>query len=122
MSVRLTPSTVNVPAVEPLPEKLDCWPLSEPATLTRSICTPGTLCRMTHGSRAVGMDASSACVMVAPVDTRFVSRMGASPVTTTVAATDETFIVIVNSVFLPMLTVTFSRVTVANPCSAIVNV
>ena len=115
MSVKFTPSTVNVPATVPLLLKVDCWPLSLPATLTRSTWTPGTLCSSTHGSRPVGMFLNSSLVMTAPDCTLRVSMTGVSLVTVTAAATVESFIVSRISVLRPRLTATFSRVTTANP-------
>ncbi len=99
----------------PLLLKVDCWPLSVPATLTRSTCTPGTLWSSTHGSRPVGMSLSSSLVITAPVSTLRVSMTGVSLVTVTAAATEESFSVSRSSVFRPRLTATFSRVTTANP-------
>src|SRR5215467_4756202 len=124
MSVKFTPSTANVPevALEPCEINTDCWPDSDPATLTRSTCTPGTDCNTTQGSRAVGMLDSSCCETCAPVPTRLVSSIGASPVTVTVAATADNFIGIDSSVLRPICTTTFSRFTVENPWSDTVNV
>jgi len=115
MSVRLTPSTVNVPPPEPWDRKFDCWPLSLPATLMRSIATPGALWRMTQGSRAVGIDFSSCWETTAVFWTRLVSSSGASLETVTAASTRVRPIGIVSSVLRPRLTVTFSRFTVWNP-------
>ena len=113
---------MKVPPLDPLLEKLDCWPLSLPATLMRSTWTPGIVCRMTHGSREVGIAFNSSCVTAAPVCTFRVSSSGASPVTVTVAATFESDIWIVNSVSLPRETVRFSRLTVPKFESANVTV
>ena len=118
MSVRFTPSTWKVAPCVPLVNMFDCWPDSEPATLTRSIWTPGTVCMTTQGSRAVGIDFSSSLMTAAPVWTLRVSMTGVSPETVTVAATDESFIGIDSSVSRPRTTSTLSRLTVAKPCSA----
>ena len=61
---------------------------------------------------------SSSCVTAAPTCTLLVLITGTSPETVTVAATAESFIGIVSSVLRPRATVTFSRSTVAKPCSA----
>src|ERR1700689_1038201 len=85
----------------------------------RSTRTPGTCCRITHGSRAVGMFFSSCELKFDPELSLWVSIRGVSDVTVTVVATDAIFIGIVTSVLVPRFTVTFDRSTVANPDSSV---
>ena len=67
--------------------KPDCWPLSEPATFTRSIWTPGTVRMNAHGSRELGSLLSSSAVTVVPVPIFLESITGVSASTVTVSAT-----------------------------------
>ena len=113
MSVIVTPSTFQVFWLEsaPLPTYVDCWPLSLPPTLTRSSCTPGTVERMTHGSRAVGMAWSSVWSTTAPVSTLRVSSRAVPPETVTVASMLEILSIVFSSVFWPTETLTSGFVT-----------
>ena len=72
---------------EPLPTKFDCWPLSLPATLTRSTRTPGTVFRVAQGSRDCGISASSSFVRVVEVPDCLVSTIGELPSMVTVSCT-----------------------------------
>ena len=119
MSVMITPSrlqTESLPSA-PLEKKLDCWPLSLPATLTRSTMTPGTVRMRAQGSRELGIWMSSSLEMVVAVPTRLVSTTGVSPVTVTVSSTEATLRENPSSTFCPMTTVT-GRVTPVKPVSA----
>ena len=82
MSVMTTPSRLHTASLgsAPLPKKFDCWPLSLPATLTRSTSTPGTVRMSAHGSRELGICDSSSLVMVVAVPVRLVSTTGVSAV------------------------------------------
>ncbi len=89
MSVITTPSTDQTawsPA-EPGPTYCDCWPLSLPPTLIRSVSTPGVDCRIAQGSRAVGIFSSSVWLTVAPVEIRRSSSSGLSAVTVMTSST-----------------------------------
>jgi hypothetical protein len=99
---------------DPLLTKPDCWPLSLPATFTRSTRTPGTVFSTAQGSRDCGVSASSSLVRVVAVPTRLVSTTGVSAVTVTSSACVATFKPKVRFTFWPVVTTT-SRFTVANP-------
>ena len=75
----------------PLAVKLDCWPASLPAMLTRSTSTPGTVFSTAQGSRPCGTCVSSSLVSVVEVPTFFVSTTGVSSVTVTLSARPATF-------------------------------
>ena len=81
--------------------------------------TPGVCCSITHGSRAVGIDFNSSLLNVVPGDCLRVSSSGDSEVTVIVVATDAIFIEIESSVFVPRLTITLLRSTVAKPESSV---
>ena len=97
--------------------KPDCWPLSEPAWLTRSICTPGTVRMNAHGSREFGSFSSSSAVTVVPVPIFLVSITGVAASTVTVSETLATLAVTATSTLTPALTITV-RCVVAKPPSA----
>jgi hypothetical protein len=59
--------------------------------LTRSITIPGTVRRSAHGSRELGMCASSSCVKLVAVPSLCVSTIGDSPLTVTDSWSDATF-------------------------------
>jgi hypothetical protein len=58
-----------------------------PPTLTRSVSTPGVVCRIAQGSRAVGIFSSSVDATVAPVEMRRSSSRGDSAVTVITSST-----------------------------------
>ena len=97
--------------------KPDCWPLSEPAWLTRSICTPGTVRMNAHGSRELGSLLSSSLLTVVPVPIFFESITGVMASTVTVSATLASLAAMVTSTLTPMLTITV-RWVVAKPVRA----
>ncbi len=74
---------------EPIPRKVDCWPLSLPPTLMRSTSTPGAWLSSDQGSRAVGTLSSSTVETLEPWLTRRSSSRGLSPVTVIVSVTAE---------------------------------
>jgi hypothetical protein len=119
MSVMITPSRLHTESLPsaPFEKKLDCCPLSLPATLTRSTITPGTVRIRAQGSRELGIWTSSSFEMVVAVPTRLVSTTGASPVTVTVSSTVATLREKASSVFWPLTTVT-GRVTPVKPVRA----
>ena len=102
-----TPSRFHmVSAAEaPFPTKIDCWPASLPATLTRSTTMPGTVFSTAHGSRPCGTCCSSSRLMVVEVPTRLVSTTGVSAVTVTVSSTVATFMPKVRLAFWPVATI-----------------
>src|SRR5436190_13483757 len=94
--------------------KLDCWPLSLPATLTRSTSTPGIVRMRAQGSRELGTSSSSSLLMVVDVPVRLVSTIGVSDCTVIVSSTDATLRV--NGTFTLVFPVTVtSRLTVEKP-------
>ena len=101
--------------------KPDCWPLSVPAWLTRSICTPGTVRMNAHGSREFGILLSSSLLTVVPVPIFLVSITGVSASTVTVSATLATLSEKGTSTLTPALTITV-RWVVAKPPRATVTV
>ena len=116
MSVTTTPSRLQVASLgsAPLPMKLDCWPLSLPATFTRSTSTPGIVRMSAQGSRELGTFASSSLLIVVPVPVFLVSTAGVSDCTVIVSSTDATLSVNGRFTLVPAATVT-SRLTVENP-------
>ena len=68
MSVSTTPSTAKTLSrlPEPAPRNIDCWPLSLPPMLKRSICTAGAWESSDQGSRAVGTLLSSVAARLEP--------------------------------------------------------
>ena len=94
--------------------KPDCWPLSEPAWLTRSICTPGTVRMNAQGSREFGSFASSSWLTVVPVPILLESITGVSASTVTVSATPATLTLKLTSTLTPAETMTV-RCVVAKP-------
>ena len=88
--------------------------------LTRSTITPGTVRSSAHGSRDVGISLSSSVVKFVPVPVVFGSTIGDSPMTVTVSARAATFNWSGKSTVPPTTTMTFSRTSVPNPCSAAV--
>ena len=99
---------------EPLPTKPDCWPLSLPAWLTRSTCTPGTLRMKAQGSREFGILLSSSRLIVVPVPNFLLSTTGVSAVTVMLSSTAATLSEKSRSTLTPVVTFTF-RVTVPKP-------
>ena len=122
MSVITTPSTAHTDwsPSEPGPTYCDCWPLSLPPTLMRSVSTPGVDCRMAQGSRAVGIFSSSVWLTVAPVEIRRSSSSGDSAVTVITSST-AAFIVTSISVLRPTLIEMFGYSTLEKPSSCAFN-
>ena len=88
MSVITTPSTAHTPSwrTEPGPVNCDCWPLSLPPTLMRSVWTPGTVWSTAQGSRAEGIFSSSTWLTVVPAVILRESSSGLSEVTVMVSS------------------------------------
>ena len=119
-SVIVTPSMFHIvfDPSSPRAATTDCWPLSEPPTLTRSSCTPGTNWRSTHGSLAVGTSFSMARSKFATLPCCRVSSIGVSAVTFTSSCTPATVISIFSSTLVPTPTTTRSRTYGVKPAKA----
>ena len=84
MSVMLTPSTAQVVSSElaPAATNTDCWPLSLPPTLMRSVCTPGVWRQQRPGvARRRDLLQLQVSLIVAPVVIWRSSSSGDSAVT-----------------------------------------
>jgi hypothetical protein len=122
MSVIATPSSVQTASCGrvPLVAKFDCWPVSLPPTLTRSTSTPGTVRISENGSREVGIFESSSAVKFVAVPVCLASTIGEGALTVIVSVTALICIATGTLTVLPRSSTTFSRTSVAKPCSAAV--
>ena len=123
MSVMTTPSIDQTESLgsEPFATNCDCWPLSEPATLTRSTVTPGIERIRAQGSREVGMPSSSSRPITVAVPTLVGSTTGVSALTSTVSWTAATFRLKSMLTLSPVRTTT-CRLAVAKPARLTVRV
>ena len=88
----------------------------------RSTTTPGTVRSRAHGSRELGIRASSSCVKFVEVPTFLVSMIGDAPLTVTDYSIVATFIVNGRFTDCPTVTAMSLRTILPKPASEVVMV